>query len=118
MCSSANVSHLTCNKAEQISCSLPLNVRLLPQGARRSLNTPASPRLRPRTQHFYLPTAAKGATFMPTDCRGVTLQVDHDEVRHISNTQISLSGFGTSTQVDSDGAKERASVVHDGHLPQ
>lgn len=33
------VSHLTCNKAERITCSLPLTVRLLPQGVPISFHT-------------------------------------------------------------------------------
>lgn len=54
MCARANVSHLTCNKAEQISCSLPLHVRLPPQGVRTSFNARSSPRP-PRSQHFIPP---------------------------------------------------------------
>lgn len=60
MCSSANVSHLTCSKAEQISRSLPLNVRLLPQGVRISLVTLSSAGLPPHTQRFPLQKRAKG----------------------------------------------------------
>lgn len=33
------MSHLTCNKAERITCSLPLTVRLLPQGVPISFHT-------------------------------------------------------------------------------
>lgn len=33
------MSHLTCNKAEQITCSLPLTVHLSPQGVPISFNT-------------------------------------------------------------------------------
>lgn len=61
MCARANVSHLTCNKAEQISCSLPLNVRLPPQGVRISFKTLSSPRP-PRSQQFFPPDPREGDT--------------------------------------------------------
>lgn len=48
-----NVSHLTCNKAEQITCPLPLTVRLPPQGVSISFNTIPS----------FKPPAAQVSTF-------------------------------------------------------
>lgn len=52
ICERVNVSHLTCNKAEQITCWLPLNVRPPPQGVPISFNTLSSVQP-PRSQRFF-----------------------------------------------------------------
>lgn len=108
MCARANVSHLTCNKAEQISCSLPLNVRLPPQGVRISFNTLSSPRP-PRSQQFFPPTPAKGTRLLYVDLLpGRHSSKEDIDCKPVGTSQDqSLLGFSTVCKSYSDGPSQR-----------
>lgn len=104
----ANVSHLTCNKAEQISCSLPLNVRLPPQGVRTSFNALFS-QASSQSANFSPPSPAKETRLLYVDLllgrHSSKEDTDHKPVG--TSQDQCLLGFSTVCKSYSDGPSQR-----------